>query len=69
MFSIEKHTIFLFQVFDLRFFHTNFHSTTVSGPKSVSESELFFRFRIQPKLSDSFEFFRIRIHNTAFITV
>jgi hypothetical protein len=36
-------------------FHTNFHSTTVSGSESVSESELFFRIRIQiqPKLSDS----------------
>jgi hypothetical protein len=38
-FSIEKQKIF----------HTKFHSTTVYG----SESELSFRIRIQPKLSDS----------------
>jgi hypothetical protein len=42
--SIEKHKIFLFQVFDFFIFHKNFHSTTVSESESVSESELFFGF-------------------------
>jgi hypothetical protein len=31
-FSIEKHKIFLFKVFDFWFFHKNFHPTTVSDP-------------------------------------
>jgi hypothetical protein len=56
MFSIEKHKIFLIQVFDLRFFKKKIHATTVSVSKSVSESELVFRIRIQPKHSDSFGF-------------
>jgi hypothetical protein len=52
-FPIEKHNIFLFQVFDLQFFTRFFILTTVSG----FESELFLlRIRIQPKLSDSFGF-------------
>jgi hypothetical protein len=39
-------------------FHKNFHPTTVSESESisVSESELFFRIRIQPKHSDYFGF-------------
>jgi hypothetical protein len=58
--SIEKHKIFLFQVFDFWFFTKNFHPTTVSESESesVSESELFvrIRIRIQPKHSDYFGF-------------
>jgi hypothetical protein len=39
-------------------FHKNVHPTTVpeSDSESVSESELFFRIRIQPKNSDYFGF-------------
>jgi hypothetical protein len=37
-------------------FHKNFHPSTVSESKSVSESELFVRIRIQPKHSDYFGF-------------
>jgi hypothetical protein len=59
-FSIEKHKIFLFQVFDFLIFHKNFHPTTVSESESesVSESELNIRIRIriQPKNSDYFGF-------------
>jgi hypothetical protein len=58
--SIEKHKIFLFQVFDFGFFTKIFHPTTVSESESesVSESELFvrIRIRIQPKNSDYFGF-------------
>jgi hypothetical protein len=52
--SIEKHKIFLFQVFDFFIFHKNVHPTTVSA--SESESELFVWIRIQPKHSDYFGF-------------
>jgi hypothetical protein len=43
-FSIAKHKIFPFQVFDFLIFQTNCHPTTVSESESVSESELFFGF-------------------------
>jgi hypothetical protein len=47
-----------FSLSSVRFliFHKNVHPTTVSESESVSESELFFRIRIQPKHSNYFGF-------------
>jgi hypothetical protein len=50
-FSIEKPKIFLFQVFDLRFF-----TQIIILQQCLDPNPNFFRIRIQPKLLDSFGF-------------
>jgi hypothetical protein len=57
--SIKKHNIFLFLVFDLRFFTQIFILQQCLDPNPYPNpypNPTFFRIRIQPKLSDSFGF-------------
>jgi hypothetical protein len=53
------------QVFDLLFFNNKkIHSTTMSGSKSVTESEILYFSLSDSDPAKTYGFFRIRIHNT-----